>query len=241
MEKIEYKTIALKNGPAFRMVKVKGGSFLMGSAADDPEAFDDEKPPIEVTVADFYIGELPVTQEVWEAVTGSNPSLFPGARRPVEQVSWNDIKENFLPAIKQAVGLAFRLPSESEWEYAARGGAYGAAEDYRYAGSDELDQVGWYEENSGEETRPAGLLLPNALGLYDMSGNVWEWCEDDWHGTHKGRPADGAAWIGKKRAEPRVIRGGGCFAAPRYCRAACRSYSEPGDRYGIIGFRLVLQ
>ena len=199
---------------------------------------------------------------------GENPSRIPGERRPVENVSWNDITERFLPALYKKTQKPYRLPTEAEWEYAARGGPFWEAENYRYAGSDDLGQVGWYTENSGKETREVGLLLPNALGLYDMSGNVWEWCADwfseKWYadcaaqGTVKNptgpeiNDTSSSNWIntifnktvkslaGQKEGGPRVYRGGSCFNDARGCRAAYRYRNAPAVRHDLIGFRLVL-
>lgn len=134
----------------------------------------------------------------------------------------------------------YRLPSEAEWEYAARGGPYWKSEGYRYAGSDLLRQVGWYEENSGNETHDVGLLLPNALGLFDMSGNVWEWCEDQWHDNYQNAPDDGSAWVGLEQGRHRVCRGGSFFDHARYCRVAYRPHFHPAVRSDSLGFRLVL-
>lgn len=234
------------NGCTFRMIPILGGAFDMGSAEDDPEAFGSEKPRHRVAVPDFYLGQYPVTQALWKAVMkGENPSHFQGDERPVEQVSWDDaqIFIKALNAMTEATrppGHAYRLPMEAEWEYAARGGKY-HAEGFKYAGSDRLKDVGWFAANSGLETKPVGLKSPNQLGLYDMSGNVWEWCEDDWHGDYKGAPTDGLARIDHpKRGANRVYRGGGWLYAARYCRAAHRFGDAPGDRATYLGFRLAL-
>ena len=237
-----YTETALPNCP-FHLHLVPGGTFLMGSSNDEPDASDREKPAHPVELDPFYIAEFPVTQDLWMAVMGENPSGFPGERRPVENVSWNDITKRFLPALNKKCGKAYRLPTEAEWEYAARGGPFWKDEGYRYAGSDDLGQVGWYAENSGNETHEVGLLLPNALGLYDMSGNVWEWCadwfSDEWYaecaarGTVKNPP-------GPEKGDYRVSRGGGYFNDAQFCRAAYRSRNDPAHRDGGIGFRLVL-
>lgn len=245
-------TIALPGIPPHRLLHVPGGEFRMGSADDDPDAYDDEKPAHPVRLDDFFIGEFLVTQDLWEAVMSKNPSHFQGPRRPVEQVSWNDIEQKFLPRLREKTGQAFRLPTEAEWEYAAWGGPYslpigegrGGAEDYRYAGSDRLEQVGWYAANSGGESRPVGLLLPNALGLYDMSGNVGEWCAD-WYDKNYYTVCkeNGVVHnpVGPDRASARVRRGGSWYFTAQYCRAACRYTGAPADRNLIIGFRLALQ
>jgi len=239
---MKYHNETLPNRTSFRMVYIPGGEFRMGSEAGEKEAEKYEKPAHPVRLSNFWMGEFAVTQELWEAVTKKNPSNFKGPRRPVEQVSWDDIKNLFLPGLNKMTDRDYRLPTEAEWEYAARGGPYWESEGYRYAGSDLLDQVGWYGENSGQETHEVGLLLPNALGLYDMSGNVWEWCEDQWHDDYKKAPEDGKAWVDRPDGGVyRVVRGGGWDGAPQYCRAACRSNSRPVHRDDSLGFRLVLQ
>ena len=231
---------------AFEMILVQGGDFRMGTPEGRPDNYGYEHPDHNVSVKDFYLGRYPVTQALWRAVAQAapefglepDPSNFKGDERPVEQVSWDDIKEKFLPAIEKLTGRPFRLPTESEWEFAARGGPY-HEEGYNYAGSDKLREVGWYEANSGNETQPVGLLYPNALGLYDMSGNVWEWCEDDWHGNYEGAPDDGSAWVDGPRGGYRVRRGGSCWYGPQGCRVACRFSYVPAYRIGYLGFRLV--
>jgi formylglycine-generating enzyme required for sulfatase activity len=233
-------------GYAFEMIPIEGGPFRMGSPQGAEDAYGDESPARDVTVPDFCLGRYPVTQGLWRAVALAAPeyglepesSCFKGEERPVESVSWNDIKEKFLPAINKLTGRSFRLPTEAEWEYAARGGNY-HAEGYTYAGSDKLREVGWYNNNSGKETHPVGLLYPNALGLYDMSGNVWEWCEDDWHGNYEGAPSDGSAWIdGPERGDDCVQRGGSYWDEAQSCRAAYRNFNDPATRFLNGGFRL---
>ncbi len=245
------------NGHTFHMISVQGGTFRMGTKKDDPDNYGDEHPDHDVRVPDFSLGQFPVTQALWKAVMdGENPSYFKGDSRPVEQVSWEDIDKKFLPELnKKLPGWNFRLPTEAEWEYAARspaegtkaGGGNAAPNDRvtashrltKYAGSNRLEAVGWYGENSHGETKPVGLKLPNALGLFDMSGNVWEWCEDDWHGDYNGAPTDGRAWVDNPRGSSRVLRGGSWFyGAPLICRVAYRDSYVPGDRASHFGFRL---
>lgn len=221
------------------MVRVAGGSFTMGckDAQRDGDCYDSEKPPRTVNVKDFSIGKYEVTQAQWRAVMDRNPSDNEGCDQcPVENVSWNDIQD-FLKKLNALTGERYRLPTEAEWEYAARGGA--RSKDYLYSGSKNLDEVGWYDDNSGGKTHPVGKKAANELGLYDMSGNVWEWCEDDWHDDYKGAPKDGRAWVGSSRGGNRVSRGGSWFNDAESCRAAYRGDWYPASRRSNVGFRLV--
>ncbi|MEL6191505.1 MAG: SUMF1/EgtB/PvdO family nonheme iron enzyme [Bacteroidota bacterium] len=213
------------------MVKLEGGSFMMGG-----EMYGTEKPIHKVTLKDFYIGKYPVTQAQWEKVMGENPSRFKGdLQRPVERVSWEDCQQ-FIKKLNQQTGMKFRLPSEAEWEYAAKGGKL--SKGFTYAGSNRLDEVGWYNENSKNITHPTGQKKPNELGIYDMSGNVLEWCEDDWHDDYKKAPDNGSAWIDQPRGKYRVVRGSSWHHSDFRCRVAIRSDALPSYRSLIIGFRL---
>lgn len=218
------------------MVLVEGGTFMMGS-----NEYDDEKPVHKVTVPSFAIGKYSVTQELWMAVIGENPSRFIGPLSPVEQVSWEDTQV-FFQKINQDARLSsgdvFRLPTEAEWEYAARGGNRSGG--FRYAGGDKLDEVGWYDDNSHGEPKTVGIKLANELGLYDFSGNVWEWCMDHWHGNYRGAPKDGSAWLDKEKDAARVLRGGSWPNLPQFCRSSGRIYDYPSDRVDFVGFRVVL-
>ena len=228
-------------GVSFNMIKVKGGTFLMGS--DDSEAADDEKPVHSVTLSDYYIGETEVTQELWEAVMGANPSDFSGSNKPVECVSWDDCQE-FIAKLNDLTGLEFRLPTEAEWEYAARGGNKSLS--YEYAGSNTIGEVAWYDDNAydvGESspdygTHPVGTKSPNELGIYDMSGNVKEWCIDRY-----GRSYYSSSLSTNPRGPTsgyyRVHRGGGWYNFAQNCRVSDRNYDTPSYRYYSIGFRLV--
>lgn len=223
------------------MVLVQGGTFEMGCDKKyDGDCEDDELPLHEVRLDDFSIGKYEVTQELWEAVMGNNPSNFNGCPKcPVEEVSWNDVQE-FLEKLNQLLpGRNFRLPTEAEWEYAARGGPRGKRR-YRYAGSNDLDEVGWYTGNSDRETHPVGQKGANELGLYDMSGNVWEWCSDrygkGYYGQFVEQVADNPE--GAENGSGRVLRGGAWLSNVIYCRVACRLNYIPNLRYNYTGFRL---
>lgn len=230
------------DGVWFNMKTIEGGTFRMGS--NDSEAYSDEKPVHNVTLSDYYMGETEVTQALWKAVMGDNPSFFKGDNLPVEQVSWNECQE-FIRKLNQATGKNFRLPTEAEWEYAARGG--NKSNGYKYAGSDRIDNVAWYRGNSGYQTHPVRTKQPNELGLYDMSGNVCEWCQDlydyyesgsqydDYESGSQFNPIDPAnGWY-------RVVRGGDYrnSNSGTDCRVSSRGWYDP-DNSGDIGFRLVL-
>ena len=232
---IKHHIEPLPKGLAFKMIEVVGDSFKMGGS--DGEALNREKPIHEVSVQSFYIGEFPVTQELWQAVMNNNPSNFKELKRPVEQVSWNDTQD-FLKKLNEVTGKDYRLPTEAEWEFAARGGIH--SEEYIYAGSDRLTEVGWYRENSGRETHPVGKKSANELGIYDMSGNVWEWVEDQWHDDYQDAPTDGSAWVDADQGAYRVCRGGSWLRNARYCRVSFRDFNSPGFRGNSLGFRLAL-
>lgn len=229
------------------MVFIEGGAFTMGwlNKERDGDGYNDEKPVHEVRVKDFFIGKYPVTQKQWRAVMGSDPPelVFEGCDDcPVECVSWNDIQEFLkkLNAMTAPTGKSgYRLPTEAEWEYAARGG--NKRKGYLYSGSNNLDEVAWYDGNSGWKTHPVGQKKLNELGLYDMSGNVWEWCEDDWHSNYEGAPTDGRAWADRPRGGDRVLRGGSWSDDARDCRVADRVIGSPTLRSLSHGFRLALQ
>ena len=180
------------------------------------------------------MGETEVTQELWQAVMGSNPSYFIGSQRPVEQVSWNDCQE-FIEKLNTLTGEKFRLPTEAEWEYAARGG--NKSKGYEYAGSDNVGDVAWYTDNSKSSTHEVKGKLPNELGLYDMSGNVWEWCSD-WYGAYSsGAQVDPA---GPASGSTRVRRGGSWSSDAAYCRVFYRSGITPTAALTYNGLRFVL-
>jgi formylglycine-generating enzyme required for sulfatase activity len=214
------------------MVVIPGGSFVMGADKNT-----DEKPPHPVTLRTFLMGKTEVTQSQWQAVMGSNPSRFGqcGNDCPVEQVSWNDAQE-FIGKLNQKTGLAYRLPSEAEWEYAARAGS---ATDWSH-GNDEsrLADFAWFSANSGAKAQPVAQKRPNAFSLYDMHGNVWEWVQDCWQDSYRGAPADGSAWSVGCSSNKRVLRGGSWDYNPANLRSAYRSWNTPGNRNYFSGLRL---
>ncbi len=210
------------------LIKAKNQSYL----------FQDE---VNITFEkNFYIAKYPVTQALWKAVMdGHNPAHFKGDHRPIENVSWKQINEEFLPKLKEKTGINYRLPSETEWEYAARGGQHWQ-DGYTYAGSNRLKEVGWYDDNSHSETKPVGLKQPNQIGLYDMSGNVWEWCADHWYTDEeiKKMPKNGSPWTLDGDKDLRVLRGGSWDYGNNYGRVAYRFRYYLNNRDFIIGFRL---
>jgi formylglycine-generating enzyme required for sulfatase activity len=224
------------NGVSFNMVKVDGGTFTMGATSEQgADAGRDEKPVHAVTLSDYYIGETEVTQALWQAVMGTNSCYYRGTHLPVENVSWNDCQK-FITKLNELTGKHFRLPTEAEWEYAARGGRL--TKGYIYAGSNTLGNVAWHYTNSSSNTRPVKLKAPNELGLYDMSGNVWEWCED-WYGSYSGNSETNPK--GSSYGSSRVARGGCWNRSASFCRVAYRNYFSPGNRSYDIGLRLALQ
>ncbi|MEZ4825771.1 MAG: formylglycine-generating enzyme family protein [Bacteroidia bacterium] len=227
-----------KKLPHHEMIFVEGGEFDMGGS--DVEARDNEKPVHRVRVSSFYIGKYPVTQALWQVVIGNNPSRFKGGGHPVENVSWDDA-QIFIQKLNEKTGKTYRLPTEAEWEFAARGGLH--SEGYLYVGSDKLKEVGWYEGNSGRETQPVGQKYPNELAIYDMSGNVWEWCDDWYSGEYYQKCAERDVVenpTGPENGSLRVLRGGSWFSYPRTCRVAYRLNASPGYRGYDLGFRLAL-
>ena len=223
------------NGVSFEMVRVEGGTFRMGATSEqEDEADSDEKPVHGVTLSSYYIGKTEVTQALWQAVMGSNPSRFEGSDLPVECVSWNDCQE-FIQKLNRLTGRNFRLPTEAEWEFACRGG--NNSRGYKYSGSNNLGSVAWYEDNSGGQTHPVGTKAPNELGIFDMSGNVWEWC-NDWYGNYTSNSQTNPT--GSQSGSCRVLRGGSWGDGARGCRSSSRDYGIPAGRDGIRGLRLAL-
>lgn len=221
------------NGVSFKMIPVEGGTFTMGATAEQgSDAGSSETPTHQVTLSSYAIGETEVTQELWEAVMGSNPSNFSGNQLPVEMVSWDDC-QTFITKLNQLTGANFRLPTEAEWEFAARGGNKRSG--YKYAGSNTIGDVAWYSGNSSSKPHAVAQKLPNELGLYDMSGNMHEWCQD-WYGSYSSAaqtnptgPASGSA---------RVVRGGAWDNAAEYCRVSYRVSGTPSTSYELVGLRL---
>lgn len=223
--------------PNIEMVRIPSGSFWMGSQSD--EAIHDEKPAHKVTLSSFQIGKYEVTQGEWQAVMGTNPSALPkGGNYPVENVSWDDVQK-FITKLNQLTGKRYRMPTEAEWEYAARGGKGGPGND-RYGS---LDQIAWYNDNSGGSTHPIGGKQPNAYGLYDMLGNVCEWCQDgdgEYTASAKNNPTGPSLSGSQQEWWRRSFRGGSKDQDASRVRAPARFFSPPGDRCEYIGLRLAM-
>ncbi len=229
------------NGVSFKMIKVEGGTFLMGS-------FDDEDPVHSETLTDYYIAETEVTQELWKAVMGSHPKncRWRGAHLPVESVTWSDV-QTFIRKLNELTGKSFRPPTEAEWEFAARGG--NKSQCYEYSGSNIIGEVAWYEEdcrdlydawrkgfyNRATPIRNVGTKKANELGIYDMSGNVWEWCQNDYDIRYYTSNS-----VGAYQGSSPVFRGGGILSLAWICRVSYRQQHYPGNGYDSVGFRLAL-
>ncbi len=213
------------------MVTVQGGTFTMGCTKEQSNCDDDETPTHQVTLSTYQISKYEVTQAQWEAVMGNNPSHFKDCPKcPVESVSWDDVQK-FIKKLNEKTGKSFRLPTEAEWEYAAREGT--ANNSYLYSGSSTINDVAWFNDNSGSKTHEVGTKSDNDLGLYDMSGNVWEWCSDG-----KRTYTSAAVTNPKGSGSLRVLRGGSWNNFARRCRIANRGSSNPDDRGSDYGFRL---
>ena len=223
------------NGVTFKMIRVEGGPFQMGATSEQgSDAGDSEKPVHSVTLSEYMIGETEVTQELWEAVMGENPSYFKGTKNPVEYVSWDDCQE-FIRKLNTMTGIKFRLPTEAEWEFAARGG--NKSQGYKYSGNNNINEVAWYGGNSDHNTHPVGTKKANELGIYDMSGNVFEWCAD-WYGDYGSSAQKDPK--GPSQGSDRVLRGGSWLDGARSCRVSNRSDSAPDNFSGFLGLRLAL-
>jgi formylglycine-generating enzyme required for sulfatase activity len=244
-------TLRLPTGVDLEFVRIPAGEFRMGARGEDP--FPDEEPvhPVKITQS-FYLGRFPVTQAQYAAFRPDHENGFPGdSRRPVEQVSWDDAAAfcAWLNDPQQVTwpsgldGFRAQLPTEAQWEYACRAGT--ETEYHTGDGKIALSAAGWYEGNSDQETHPVGLKEPNAFGLYDMHGNVWEWCADAWDKNAYKTPVDGVCdpEVTVRRLEGnvlRVVRGGSWFFMAWFCRAACRIGYQPGNRNWVQGFRVCL-
>ncbi len=224
------------NGVSFEMIPVEGGTFTMGATPEQgSDAYDWEKPAHKVTLSSYAIGKYEVTQALWTAVMGNNPSKFKGDDLPVECVSWYDCRE-FIKKLNSLTGQKFRLPTEAEWEFAARGGR--KSKGYKYSGSNDLDEVAWYRDNSGYQTHAVGTKKPNELGIYDMSGNVLEWCNDPWQDNYQPYAVTDPSPVSGRF---RVNRGGSWNFTARFCRVSLRDEGDPGYRGDGLGLRLALQ
>ena len=259
MSELTIQTELLPNGASIQMVHVEGGRFMMGSNYRGRE-----QPIHEVEVPDFYIGKYPITISQYMEFVAATHSHYPewleegskyhietGAERDYKQIetaikapnapmvgiSWNDATA-YCDWLSEVSGKAyrFRLPSESEWEYAARGGKY--SQGYRYAGSNKVKKVGWFRGNSHRELKAVGQKYPNEIDLYDMSGNVWEWCADVWHANYEGAPQDGSTWLEGGKQYSRVVRGGSWYDYDDYCRVSYRDRYYVLNRFILMGFRL---
>ncbi|MDO9518082.1 MAG: formylglycine-generating enzyme family protein [Methanosarcinaceae archaeon] len=232
----EQKTI--NNSIGMEFVLIPAGEFNMGSPSDERDKDERETPLHTVTIENaYYMGKYEVTQKQWVEVMGSNPSHFKEETRPVERVSWYDARE-FIKKLNELEGTdKYRLPSEAEWEYAARAGT--TTRYYFGDNESDLSEYAWYYMHFFDETHPVGQKKPNPWGLYDMYGNVGEWVHDEWHKTYNGASSNTIPWIGDGESR-RVLRGGGWTTVSRGCRSASRSFFEAGYRSGdIYGFRVV--
>ena len=222
-------------GVNFDMIAVEGGTFTMGATAEQgSDAYGDESPTHQVTLSSYYIGKTEVTQELWQAVMGSNPSWFKDSNLPVEEVSWDDC-QTFITKLNELTGKNFRLPTEAEWEYAARGG--NKSQGYKYSGSNTLSNVAWYDSNSSSKTHSVATKAPNELGIYDMSGNVWEWCSDR-YGSYSSESQTNPT--GPTSGGSRVRRGGGWDRSAGLCRVSVRGGYSPAFSFDFLGLRLCL-
>lgn len=226
------------NGVSFDMVRVEGGTFTMGCTYEQyGDCYSDESPSHSVTLSNFYIGRFEVTQDLWYAVMGYNPSYFSGdVNLPVENVSWNDC-QRFISRLNQLTGKRFRLPTEAEWEYAARGG--NRSNNYKYSGSNYVGDVAWYDNNADSRTHVVGSKSSNELGLYDMSGNVYEWCQD-YYSSSAYSSYSQTNPTGPSSGEYRVYRGGCWYYSQKGVRIPYRNELSPSSSNNQGGFRLAM-
>lgn len=234
--KADGKEVFNVNGVFFKMIPVEGKTFTMGATSEQSNVSPDsrEKPTHRVVLSSYLIGETEVTQELWKAVMGNSPSFFGGNTRPVEQVSWYDC-QLFLRKLNTLTGKKFRLPTEAEWEFAARGGS--KTQSYIFSGSNDLSDVAWFGYNSEDATHPVKMKAPNELGIYDMCGNVWEWCQD-WYGDYNNIPETNPK--GPISGSGHVLRGGSWINDAWTCRKTFRSNSQSNEKSYCYGFRLAL-
>ena len=253
-EKRRFYREPLGDGLELVMMEIPGGEFLMGVPDGEPEVYDDEKPQHRVSIDKFFLGQMAVTQAQWRLVANQydrvevelnpDPSKFKGDQRPVEQVSWDEATE-FCRRLSERTERVYRLPSEAQWEYACRGGTTTAFH-YGDVLTDELANYDARKTYNGSpegefrrQTTDVGIFPPNRFGLYDMHGNILEWCEDDWHGNYERAPDDGGPWIEENRSKTsRLLRGGSCYFNPRNCRSAVRYLILRDDRVDTFGFRV---
>jgi formylglycine-generating enzyme required for sulfatase activity len=249
----QYFVEDLGNKVKLNMVLIKSGSFMMGTPENEEGSMDSERPQHKVTVPTFFMGQYPITQAQWKAVASlpqvkrsfkSDPSRFKGANRPVERVSWFDAVE-YCDRMTQYTGRIYRLPSEAEWEYACRAGTttpfhFGETITPELANYNAKYIYGRGAKGiARQETTDVGSFgVANAFGLYDMHGNVWEWCGDHWHSKYEGAPTDGSAWTDNDN-DSRLLRGGSWNYYPGFCRSGCRYNYNPDDDNYYIGFRVV--
>jgi formylglycine-generating enzyme required for sulfatase activity len=232
----------LGNGVKLEMIKVPSGEFLMGTVESETTSRENERPQHLVRVPSFYMGKYPVTQEQYLAIINSNPAQFTGKNLPVENVSWNEAQD-FCKVLTTITQRKYRLPSEAEWEYACRAGTntsycFGDTITTKLANYNGTQGGAGMKGDYQNRTSAVGSFPPNGFGLYDMHGNVWEWCEDTWHDNYNGAPQDGSAWIG---SYSQVLRGGSWFANSSACRSAYRGRENAADFDAYIGFRVVFE
>jgi formylglycine-generating enzyme required for sulfatase activity len=236
----------LDNGVTLEMAAIPGGTFMMGSPENEAGRRDYESPQHQVTVPSFFMGKYPVTQAQYQAIMGTNPSGFKGSNRPVERVSWTNAV-TFCKKLSQKIGKTYRLPSEAEWEYACRAGTTTPFHFGETITTDLANYDGSHTYGQGlkgvyrGETREVGSFgVANNFGLYDMHGNVWEWCQDNWHSNYEGAPTDGSAWLHIEKINIRMLRGGSWYGKPAYCRSAYSDFYDPlADSHDTFGFRVV--
>ncbi|MBD2360448.1 formylglycine-generating enzyme family protein [Anabaena minutissima FACHB-250] len=234
----------LGNGVSLEMVQIPGGTFKMGSPAGEAKRYSEESPQHQVKVPGFFMGKYAVTQEQYQAIMGINPSNFKGEKRPVEKVSWDDAVE-FCQKLSQKTGRTYRLPSEAEWEYACRAGTTTPFYFGETITTDLVNYDGNYPYGSApkgeyrQQTTNVGIFPPNSFGLYDMCGNIWEWCLDVYNDNYQGATTDGSAWLNGRDKNSKLLRGGSWYHFSWHCRSANRPYLIHTFRNYPVGFRVV--